>query len=70
MTEEMKIRMAIAYDFDGTLTPGYMQENSFFPTLKMNPSTEFWHKSKRNGRKKRYGRNSCLHAPYAKRSKL
>ncbi len=35
--------MAIAYDFDGTLTPGYMQDHSFFPELKItNPSEDFW----------------------------
>ncbi len=26
----LKINAAIAYDFDGTLTPGYMQDHSFF----------------------------------------
>ena len=28
-----KINVAIAYDFDGTLAPGYMQDHSFFPEL-------------------------------------
>ena len=34
--------MAIAYDFDGTLAPGYMQEHSFFPELGVNPKEDFW----------------------------
>jgi len=34
---------AIAYDFDGTLVPGYMQNHSFFPALNVsNPFKEFW----------------------------
>lgn len=35
------IPMAIAYDFDGTLAPGNMQEYDFIPALNM-MSTEFW----------------------------
>lgn len=35
------IPMAIAYDFDGTLAPGNMQEYDFIPTLNM-MSKEFW----------------------------
>lgn len=35
------IPMAIAYDFDGTLAPGNMQEYDFFPTIEMK-SEEFW----------------------------
>lgn len=35
------IPMAIAYDFDGTLAPGNMQEYDFIPALKM-VSKEFW----------------------------
>lgn len=35
------IRMAIAYDFDGTLAPGNMQEYDFIPALNM-VSQEFW----------------------------
>lgn len=35
------IRMAIAYDFDGTLAPGNMQEYDFIPALNM-MSKEFW----------------------------
>jgi phosphoserine phosphatase len=34
-------RMAIAYDFDGTLAPGNMQEHSFIPNLNMTKE-EFW----------------------------
>ncbi|MDF2457745.1 MAG: hypothetical protein K0S79_161 [Nitrospira sp.] len=33
--------IAIAYDFDGTLAPGNMQEYDFIPALKMK-SKEFW----------------------------
>lgn len=35
------IPMAIAYDFDGTLAPGNMQEFDFIPKLKVK-SSEFW----------------------------
>jgi phosphoserine phosphatase len=35
------IPMAIAYDFDGTLAPGNMQEYDFIPALNM-MSREFW----------------------------
>lgn len=34
-------RMAIAYDFDGTLAPGNMQEHSFIPNLGITKE-EFW----------------------------
>ncbi len=37
--------MAIAYDFDGTLSPGNMQEYDFIPALGIKPS-EFWKKAK------------------------
>lgn len=33
--------MVIAYDFDGTLAPGNMQEHQFLPDIGMKPS-EFW----------------------------
>lgn len=36
-----KVKMAIAYDFDGTLAPGNMQERDFIPELGLKPS-EFW----------------------------
>ena len=35
------IRLAIIYDFDGTLAPGNMQERDFFPKIKV-ASEEFW----------------------------
>ncbi len=38
------IKMAICYDFDGTLAPGNLQEYSFIKKLGMTPS-EFWGKS-------------------------
>jgi 2-hydroxy-3-keto-5-methylthiopentenyl-1-phosphate phosphatase len=42
-----KINAAIAYDFDGTLAPGNMQEHSFLPSLGIkNPNTDFWPKVK------------------------
>jgi hypothetical protein len=34
-------RMAIAYDFDGTLAPGNMQEHSFIPNLGITKE-DFW----------------------------
>jgi hypothetical protein len=43
----MKIKtnkIAIAYDFDGTLAPGNMQEHTFLPTLGI-PSSTFWAKA-------------------------
>lgn len=36
-----KTKIAIAYDFDGTLAPGNMQEHSFIPSLKINKK-DFW----------------------------
>lgn len=42
-----KINAAIAYDFDGTLAPGYMQDHSFFPALNVEkPFEDFWPKVK------------------------
>ncbi len=35
------IKVAIAYDFDGTLAPGNMQEHSFIPSLGID-SSAFW----------------------------
>ncbi len=35
------IPMAIAYDFDGTLAPGNMQEHQFLPDIGMKPK-DFW----------------------------
>ena len=37
----MKNKIAIMYDFDGTLSPINMQEYSFIPQIKMKPG-EFW----------------------------
>jgi len=42
-------KIAIAYDFDGTLAPGYMQHNSFIPELGMS-SAKFWAKVKKNAK--------------------
>ena len=39
-----QIKMAICYDFDGTLAPGNMQEYGFIEKLDMTPD-EFWQKS-------------------------
>lgn len=38
--------MAIAYDFDGTLAPGNMQEHQFLPDIGMTPA-DFWAEVKR-----------------------
>lgn len=38
--------MAVAYDFDGTLAPGNMQEHSFIPEIEMK-TTDFWQEVKR-----------------------
>jgi len=40
------IEMAIAYDFDGTLADGNMQEHQFLPDIGMKPNT-FWAEVKR-----------------------
>ena len=42
---KQKIPIAIAYDFDGTLAPGNMQEHSFIPELGISKEA-FWHKSR------------------------
>ena len=44
------IPMAIAYDFDGTLARGNIQENSFIPTLGMSKA-KFWHQNKERAAK-------------------
>ena len=41
--------IAIAYDFDGTLAPGNMQEHSFIPSLGINAIT-FWEGAKKLAR--------------------
>lgn len=40
--KKKKPTMAIAYDFDGTLAPGNMQEHQFLPDIGMTASA-FWH---------------------------
>lgn len=40
-TRTRKIKAAIAYDFDGTLAPGNMQERDFIPELGLKPKA-FW----------------------------
>ena len=44
------IPMAIAYDFDGTLAPGNIPENSFIPAIGMKKS-EFWQRNKERAEK-------------------
>ena len=43
------IRVAIAYDFDGTLAPGNMQEHAFLPSLGIAPKS-FWGKTKKKAK--------------------
>lgn len=42
-------RIAIAYDFDGTLAPGNMQEHNFLPALGIKPRT-FWANAKKKAK--------------------
>jgi hypothetical protein len=42
--------MAIAYDFDGTLAPGNIQENSFIPEIGMKQAS-FWQENKSRAEK-------------------
>lgn len=44
------IKIAIAYDFDGTLAPGNMQEHSFIPKLGIN-NGDFWSESNKRAKK-------------------
>jgi len=44
--KKRKARIAIVYDFDGTLSPGNMQEYDFFPQLGMSPN-QFWTAAKK-----------------------
>lgn len=44
MTKKL-IPMAICYDFDGTLSPGNMQEYDFMKALGLKQSKDFWKKS-------------------------
>lgn len=41
MAGRSAIRMAIAYDFDGTLAPGNMQDRNFIPAIQLKPA-RFW----------------------------
>ena len=41
-----RVRMALAYDFDGTLAPGNMQEHQFLPDIGIK-SADFWSEVKR-----------------------
>ena len=45
------IKMAICYDFDGTLSPQYMQNVSFLPALGYGESKEFWDEVKECAKK-------------------
>lgn len=45
-----KARVALVYDFDGTLAPGTMQEQSFFPAVGEDPN-EFWEETKARAKK-------------------
>ena len=42
-------RIAIAYDFDGTLAPGNMQEHNFLPDLGIKPKS-FWANAKKKAK--------------------
>lgn len=46
-----KVKVAICYDFDGTLAPGNMQEHSLLPSLGIKPS-KFWSDVKKFAREK------------------
>ena len=48
MTKE-QIKIAIAYDFDGTLAPGNMQEHSFIPSLGIDANA-FWTEAKKRAK--------------------
>jgi 2-hydroxy-3-keto-5-methylthiopentenyl-1-phosphate phosphatase len=48
MSKKLK-HIAIAYDFDGTLAPGNMQEHSFIPSLGIDPK-DFWTEVKKMAR--------------------
>jgi hypothetical protein len=50
--------VAICYDFDGTLSPGYMQEYGFFLGLDKKRRKTFWEKS--NGKAKELGADPIL----------
>lgn len=45
MAKKLKYTVALIYDFDGTLSPGNMQEYDFIPTVGKS-NTEFWDDSR------------------------
>lgn len=47
---EKKVIVSLAYDFDGTLAPGYMQEYDFIPSLQM-ANEKFWSEAEQQSRK-------------------
>ena len=49
MNRKRKIRAALVYDFDGTLSPSNMQEYSFIPDLGMD-AQDFWKRTQRRAR--------------------
>ena len=51
--------VAIAYDFDGTLSPGNMQEYDFIPKLGMTPA-RFWSKALGCPIGVRFGRRTAI----------
>jgi hypothetical protein len=40
--QRVRIRAAIVYDFDGTLSPGAMQQHSFLPEIGYDDPVRFW----------------------------
>ena len=52
------IKVAICYDFDGTLAPGNMQEYGFMNTLGTTPD-EFWGKSDKLADETKADKNLC-----------
>ena len=51
MTENKKTKIAICYDFDGTLSPDYMQNVTFLPKLGFKDPNVFWDEVKENAKK-------------------
>jgi hypothetical protein len=43
-------RTALIYDFDGTLSPGAMQQHTLIPALGFGNASEFWDEVKRRNR--------------------
>ena len=52
------LKVAICYDFDGTLAPGNMQEYGFMKALKTTPAS-FWKKSDELAAKHLADKNLC-----------